>query len=218
MPVRIARFRCSPSWGWCSSIRAIAWRTARVTATRARSEADAARRSRPPRPRARDSSRTRKSRSASACAARSVSPRARACSMSSSISARRRRYASLCVRVEDLARVAESRRREVGALGARDLRSPAGFGGNEVQHVELPAGGRKEPREVPHALEVSHAHGAPLEHERPVVALATKEVEVSHQTARHAPSSSSTCAVGCAVCPAPIRSRTGPAAWSSKLA
>ncbi len=44
--------------------------------------------------------------------------------------------------------------------------------------MELPAGVGEEPREVMHPLEVSHSHGAPLELQRPVVALATKDAEV----------------------------------------
>ena len=44
--------------------------------------------------------------------------------------------------------------------------------------MELPAGVGEEPREVTHALEVSHSHRAPLELQRPVVALATKDAEV----------------------------------------
>jgi hypothetical protein len=44
--------------------------------------------------------------------------------------------------------------------------------------VELPAGVGQEPREVPHPLEVSHSHRAPLKHNRPVIALATKAVDV----------------------------------------
>jgi hypothetical protein len=55
VPVLTAWLRCSPSSRWCSPIRAIACRIARVTPDRARSEADAARRSRPPRPTARAS-------------------------------------------------------------------------------------------------------------------------------------------------------------------
>src|SRR5918999_2538709 len=80
--------------------------------------------------------------------------------------------------VEDLARVAQWRARQADRLAAIDLRNRAGLGGGEGQHMELSAGGGEQPREVPHALEVSHSHRAPLEHHRPVVALATKGVEV----------------------------------------
>jgi hypothetical protein len=44
--------------------------------------------------------------------------------------------------------------------------------------VELPAGVSEELREIPHALEVSDSRRAPLEHEQPEVALATKDVAV----------------------------------------
>jgi len=44
--------------------------------------------------------------------------------------------------------------------------------------VELPARLGEQPREVTHALEVSHPHRAPLEHQRPIVALATKCADV----------------------------------------
>jgi len=46
---------------------------------------------------------------------------------------------ALCSCVEDLARVAESRARQAGRLAAVSLRNAAGLGGDEVQHVELPA-------------------------------------------------------------------------------
>ena len=62
--------------------------------------------------------------------------------------------------------------------GSRRCATLPALGGDEVEHVELPARVGEEPREVPHALEVSHSHRAPLEHHRPVVALATKDVEV----------------------------------------
>ena len=175
VPVRTAWSRCSPSWGWCSAIRAIALRTARVTPTRARSDADAARRSRPPRPTARDSSRTRKSRSVSACAARSMSPRARACSRSSSISARRRRYAG--PHVEHLARIAKCRVRQADRLVALDRRDIP-LSAQRGPTLGTPAGVGEEVCEIPHALEVSHSHRATLEHNRPVIALATKAVQV----------------------------------------
>src|SRR5919109_235423 len=81
-------------------------------------------------------------------------------------------------RVEHLACIAECRMREAGRPAALDLRHAAALGGNEVQHVELPAGVGQEPREVPHPLEVSHSHRAPLKHNRPVIALATKAVDV----------------------------------------
>ena len=51
-------------------------------------------------------------------------------------------------RVEHLARVAERRARQVGRLAAVDLRTAAGLGGDEVQHVVLPARVGEEPREV----------------------------------------------------------------------
>ena len=113
----------------------------------------------------------------SACAARSMSPRARACSRSSSISARRRRYAAFA-RVEHLARIAKCRVRQADRLVALDRRDIPALGRNEVQRLELPAGVGEEVCEIPHALEVSHSHRATLEHNRPVIALATKAVQV----------------------------------------
>jgi hypothetical protein len=44
--------------------------------------------------------------------------------------------------------------------------------------VELAARGRQEQREVPHALQVPHAHGAAVEHDQPVIVLATEDVVV----------------------------------------
>ena len=44
--------------------------------------------------------------------------------------------------------------------------------------MELPAGVGEKPSEVMHPFEVSHSHRAPLELQRPVVALATKDAEV----------------------------------------
>ena len=120
--------------------------------------------------------------------------------MSSSISARRRRYASLA-RASRISPASPS-----SSATGRLACHRAVLGGDEVQHVELPAGVGEEPREVPHALEVAHSHRAPLEHHRPVVALATKDVEVCGGSSSRA-SRPSTRAAGCAVCAASIRSR-----------
>ena len=84
----------------------------------------------------------------------------------------------LGARVEHLAGISECRARRAGRLPALDRRNSV-LGGDEVQHVKLPAGVGEELREVPHAFEVSHAHRALLEHDRPVVALATKAVHGS---------------------------------------
>ena len=51
------------------------------------------------------------------------------------------------------------------------------FGGDEIEHVELSAGVREEPREVAHALEVSHVQATTLVHERPIVALALRDAD-----------------------------------------
>ena len=54
---------------------------------------------------------------------------------------------------------------------------PWTLGGDEVEHVELAAGVREEPREVAHALEVSDTQRTTLEHQRPVVPLATGDAD-----------------------------------------
>jgi len=58
--------------------------------------------------------------------------------------------------VEDLARVAECRARQVAGVAAVQLRTVAGLGGDEIEHVVLPAWIGEEPREVPHAFKVAH--------------------------------------------------------------
>src|SRR5215207_3483539 len=78
--------------------------------------------------------------------------------------------------VEDLAGVAEQRARRGGRRAGVDLATWAGFCGDQVQHVVLPAGVGEEPREVVHALEVTDVHGVPVEDQRPVVPLAVKHV------------------------------------------
>src|SRR5215212_11253191 len=83
--------------------------------------------------------------------------------------------------VQALARVADARAGQAGRLAAVDLGAAAGLGGHEVQHVVLPARIGKEPREVSHALEVAHPDGAPFEDHRPVVTLATKDVETRNR-------------------------------------
>ena len=88
---------------------------------------------------------------------------------------------TICVlgsRVQELARVAEGEMRQAGRGATINLRASAGFGRHKVQHMELPARIGEEPREVPHALEVPNSHRAPLEHNRPVIALAAKAVHV----------------------------------------
>ena len=47
--------------------------------------------------------------------------------------------------VEDFAGVAECRARQIGGLGAVELPTVAGLGGNELQHVVLPVWIGKEP-------------------------------------------------------------------------
>ncbi|HKO85705.1 MAG TPA: hypothetical protein VJ140_14375 [Actinomycetota bacterium] len=61
----------------------------------------------------------------------------------------------LGVGVEALARVAECRARQAGRVAAVYLGTTAGLGGDQIQHVVLPAGIGEEPREVSHALEVA---------------------------------------------------------------
>ena len=78
--------------------------------------------------------------------------------------------------VEHLARVPQCRSRQarrsaaVGGCHAPDL------GGDEIQHVELPARLGEEPCQVVHAFQVAHVDGVPVEGHRPVVAFATKHV------------------------------------------
>jgi hypothetical protein len=64
-----------------------------------------------------------------------------------------------------------------------DRHAPTGFCRDEIEGEELPTGSGEEPSEVPHALEVSHSHGAPLEHHRPVVALAAKDILIGDASA-----------------------------------
>ena len=70
------------------------------------------------------------------------------------------------LRVEQLARIAECRPRQAGGgLAAVWLRNIAGLGGDEIQHVELPARIGEKPREVTHALEVAHTDGLVFEND-----------------------------------------------------
>ena len=97
--------------------------------------------------------------------------------MSSSISARRRRYAFLA-RVSSISPASPNAgSRQAGGLAAVDVCDAAGLGGDEIQHVEFPARVGEEPGEVMHALEVAHADGVPVEDHRPVITLATKDVD-----------------------------------------
>jgi hypothetical protein len=66
-------------------------------------------------------------------------------------------------------------------VAAGSLGTAAGLGGHEIQHVVLPVGIGKESREVSHALAVAHADGVPFEAHRPVVTLATKDVETRNR-------------------------------------
>src|SRR5687767_3570721 len=59
----------------------------------------------------------------------------------------------LGARVEHLAGISECRARRAGRLPALDRRNSV-LGGDEVQHVKLPAGVGEEPLEVPHAFQV----------------------------------------------------------------
>ena len=81
----------------------------------------------------------------------------------------------LGLRVEELARIAECRARQVGHLTLVALRT-AGFRGDEVQHVKLAARSGEEPGEVPHALEVAHVDGASIKDHQPVVAVASEDI------------------------------------------
>ena len=98
--------------------------------------------------------------------------------MSSSISCEASAIRTLGVCVEHLAGIAEGGARKLGSQAALRSRYPNALGGDEVERVELPAGVGEKPREVVHPFEVSHSHRAPLELQRPVVALATKDAEV----------------------------------------
>ena len=148
------------------------------TPARARSDADAARRSRPPKPNACASSRTRKSRSASGlCGPLGVPVGAGLLDVVFDLG-EASTVGVLGSRVDHLARVAERGAPEVVRLPAAALRTAAGLGGDEIEHVVFPAGFGEEPGDVPHALEVADMGGVSVEDHRPVVALATEHVGV----------------------------------------
>ena len=79
--------------------------------------------------------------------------------------------------VEDLARVADCRARHERCVAAVWLHTAGTLGGDEVEHVVLPARIGEKPREVSHAFQVAHVDGVSFEAHRPVVTLPTENVE-----------------------------------------
>src|SRR5207247_5997874 len=73
----------------------------------------------------------------------------------------------LRVLVEDLARIAEERVRQLLRQFGHDSSRATGFSGDEVEHVELPTRCGEKARDVPHALDISQHRGPPAEHDRP---------------------------------------------------
>ena len=80
----------------------------------------------------------------------------------------------------------------VGGLGplVEDLARVPGchplprLGGDQVQHVVVPAGMGEELSEIAHALEIADAHRPPFEDHRPVVALAAEDVGLGRRAHR----------------------------------
>ena len=142
--------------GLCSPIRAIPWRTARVTPIgRAQRPMWPAGRDRPGRSRAR-------ARGPGSHARRRPAP-----------PARRPRGRALA-RCRLRSRRAGGGRRGLGALVEHRTRVPEchrlpRLTGDQVEHVELASGVGEELGEIPDALEVADANGLPVEHHRPLL-------------------------------------------------
>ena len=120
-------------------------------------------------------------------------------------------------RVEHLARVAENEC-EDGPPGRSRRASTVPFSGDdEIEHVELPAGGGEKPREVPHALEVCTRTVRPSNTTDQQTPSRRKTSKAGRPDCRQS-SPPSMDAAGAAVCAAAIRSRIARAACKSKAA